>query len=70
MREMAGHSEMRGQWGEVGRCRRCRESDTVAVCLPKQTKHSFDIASNKSSYSGFNIQYILHVFTNGCAAVG
>lgn len=42
--------------------------DGEAICLLKQIKLIIlNIALNKSSYIAFNIQYILHVFTNRCA---
>lgn len=49
------------------RCGSC-QGGRIAICSLKQIKLIIlNIALNKSSYIAFNIQYILHIFTNRCA---
>lgn len=62
------HLKMHGQlclqerFAEAGRVRRW-----IAISLLKQINYFLSIVLNKSSYIAFNIQYILHIFTNRCA---
>lgn len=62
------HLKMHGQlclqerFAEAGRVRRW-----IAINFLKQINYFLSIVLNKSSYIAFNIQYILHIFTNRCA---